>query len=41
VIYQIDDYNFEGTLSGEFVDLNNSLRTITFTMDISVALQQI
>jgi hypothetical protein len=41
VIYQMDDYNFEGTLSGEFVDLSNSLRTITFTMDISVALQQI
>jgi len=40
-IDRLDDNLFEGSLSGEFTDSGNSSRTISFTMDIRVNLQQI
>jgi hypothetical protein len=40
-INTLDDTLFEGSLSGTFVDVNNGMRTITFTMDIMINLQQI
>jgi hypothetical protein len=40
-IYQMDDYYFEGTLSGEFRDLSSGSTFITFTLDISMDMQEI
>jgi hypothetical protein len=40
-INTLDDSKFEGSLSGTFVDINSGQRTINFTMDIRVDLQQI
>jgi len=40
-INKLDDTVFDGTLSGTFVDVFNGSRTITFTMNIRVNLQEI
>jgi len=40
IIY-LDNTRFQGTLSGVFVNLNNSAQKITFTMDINVMMQEI
>lgn len=40
-INTLDDKTFEGSLTGTFVDVNNGSRSITFTMDIRLDLQQI
>jgi hypothetical protein len=40
-IYQLDDFYFEGSLSGEFVDVSDGSNVITFTMDISMDMQEI
>jgi hypothetical protein len=40
-VTQIDDIHFEGTLSGQFVDIGDSTRKISFTMYLSLPMQQI
>jgi hypothetical protein len=40
-VYQFDEFYFEGSLSGVFEDMCNSSRTISFTMDISLVMQEI
>lgn len=40
-ISYIDDGNFEGTLTGEFIDMSDASRTINCSMFIKVAMQQI
>ena len=41
VIYHMDDYFFEGALSGEFTDSGGGSGTTTLTMDIRIDLQEI
>jgi hypothetical protein len=40
-VYQFDEYYFEGALSGIFQEMGNDSRTITFSMDISLVMQEI
>jgi hypothetical protein len=40
-ITQIDDMNFEGSLTGQFMDVSDSSRKISFTLAISLPMQQI
>jgi hypothetical protein len=40
-ITQIDDLHFDGTLTGQFVDANDSSRKINFTLYLSLQLQAI
>jgi hypothetical protein len=40
-ITQIDDINFAGTLTGTFVDISDSSKKISFTMYVSLPMQQI
>jgi hypothetical protein len=40
-ITQIDDVHFEGSLTGQFVDVSDNSRKINFTLAISLLMQQI
>jgi hypothetical protein len=40
-ITQIDDMHFEGTLTGQFTDVTDSSRKISFTLAISIPMQEI
>jgi hypothetical protein len=40
-ITQIDDLHFDGTLTGQFMDVNDNSRKINFTMYLSLPLQGI
>jgi hypothetical protein len=40
-ITQIDDIHFEGTLTGQFMDVTDSSRKISFTLVISLLMQEI
>jgi len=40
-ITKLDDTHFEGSLTGQFIDVSNASRKITFTMAISLSLQEI
>jgi hypothetical protein len=40
-ITQFDDMNFEGSLTGQFTDLSDTSRKISFTMYFSLPMQQI
>jgi hypothetical protein len=40
-ITQIDDLHFDGTLSGQFIDVNDTSRKISFTMAIILPMQQL
>jgi hypothetical protein len=40
-IMQIDDMHFEGTLTGQFMDVSDSSRKISFSLFISIPMQQI
>jgi hypothetical protein len=40
-ITQLDDNHFEGTLTGQFMDVSDTSRKISFTLAISIPLQEI
>jgi len=40
-ITKLDDTHFEGSLTGQFVDVSDTSRKISFTMAISLSLQEI
>jgi hypothetical protein len=40
-ITQIDDIHFEGSLTGQFTDVNDTSRKINFTLAISLPMQQL
>jgi hypothetical protein len=40
-ITQIDDMHFEGTLTGQFMDVSDSSRKISFTLALSLPIQEI
>ncbi|MCK9400125.1 MAG: hypothetical protein M0Q51_09060 [Bacteroidales bacterium] len=40
-ITQIDDIHFEGSLTGQFMDVSNTSRKISFTLALSLPMQEI
>jgi hypothetical protein len=40
-VTQFDDFHFEGSLTGQFVDVNDSSRKISFTLNLSLPMQQL
>jgi len=40
-IFQLDDFSFEGSLSGEFRNVANGSSIISFTMDVKCQMQEI